>query len=250
MNARHTLVAMITAVAAITALPGCAVSRGQSLYSLDAAPFKAALDKADADVASAEARLAQASRTLARLKPLFEARAVSQKEYDDAASAEAIARADVKGAQARRAEAIGRRGRVGGKLRQGQRIGLVATPGPLTTEEWVISRHQQQMDVYRQREKIRRLLTCNGRQVRSGQLRSGELGASNAAKELVSLLIDELHRITVHQRHPGGVVDQDVALLEVADHRVDMVDRLHCQAQIRGHVDEMRPADIRSPLRR
>lgn len=30
MNARHTLVAMITAVAAITALPGCAVSRGQS----------------------------------------------------------------------------------------------------------------------------------------------------------------------------------------------------------------------------
>ena len=84
---------------------GVAVSRGQSLYSLDAAPFKAALDKADADVASAEARLAQASRTLARLKPLFEARAVSQKEYDDAASAEAIARADVKGAQARRAEA-------------------------------------------------------------------------------------------------------------------------------------------------
>ncbi|MFO1246011.1 MAG: efflux RND transporter periplasmic adaptor subunit [Ramlibacter sp.] len=84
---------------------GVAVTRGQSLYSLDAAPFKAALDKADADVASAEARLAQASRTLARLKPLFEARAVSQKEYDDAASAEAIARADVKGAQARRAEA-------------------------------------------------------------------------------------------------------------------------------------------------
>lgn len=30
MNARHTLAAVITAVAAITALPGCAVSRGQS----------------------------------------------------------------------------------------------------------------------------------------------------------------------------------------------------------------------------
>lgn len=30
MNARHTLVAIVTAVAAITALPGCAVSRGQS----------------------------------------------------------------------------------------------------------------------------------------------------------------------------------------------------------------------------
>ncbi len=45
------------------------------------------------------------SRTHARLKPLHEAKAVSQKEYDDAASAEQIARADLKGAQARRAEA-------------------------------------------------------------------------------------------------------------------------------------------------
>ncbi len=84
---------------------GAAVSRGQSLYSLDPAPLKAALDRADADVASAEARLGQATRTQARLKPLFEAKAVSQKDYDDAVSAEAIARADLKGAQARRAEA-------------------------------------------------------------------------------------------------------------------------------------------------
>ena len=84
---------------------GTSVSRGQSLYSLDPAPLKAALDRADADVASAEARLGQASRTQARLKPLFEAKAVSQKDFDDATSAEAIARADLKGAQARRAEA-------------------------------------------------------------------------------------------------------------------------------------------------
>lgn len=84
---------------------GGAVKRGQSLYSLDIAPFQAALTRADADVAVADARLAQASRTLARLKPLWEARAVSQREYDDAASAEQIARADLKGAQAKRAEA-------------------------------------------------------------------------------------------------------------------------------------------------
>ena len=84
---------------------GTAVSRGQSLYSLDPAPLKAALDRADADVASAEARLGQATRTQARLKPLYEAKAVSQKDFDDATSAEAIARADLKGAQARRAEA-------------------------------------------------------------------------------------------------------------------------------------------------
>jgi membrane fusion protein (multidrug efflux system) len=81
------------------------VKKGQSLYSLDPAPFQAALNRADADVAAAEARLAQTTRTLARLKPLWDARAVSQREYDDAASAEQVARADVKGAQARRAEA-------------------------------------------------------------------------------------------------------------------------------------------------
>jgi membrane fusion protein (multidrug efflux system) len=81
------------------------VKRGQSLYSLDPAPFQAALNRADADVASAEAKLAMATRTLARLKPRWEARAVSQRAYDDAASAEQVARADLKGAQARRAEA-------------------------------------------------------------------------------------------------------------------------------------------------
>jgi membrane fusion protein (multidrug efflux system) len=84
---------------------GGAVRKGQSLYSLDAAPFQAALARADADVAAAEARVAQATRTLARLKPLAEAKAVSQREADDALSAEQIARADLKGAQARRAEA-------------------------------------------------------------------------------------------------------------------------------------------------
>lgn len=85
---------------------GALVKQKQSLYTLDTAPFKAALAKADADVAAAEARLAQASRTLARLQPLAQAQAVSQKEVDDAASAEQIARADLKGAHARRAEAV------------------------------------------------------------------------------------------------------------------------------------------------
>ncbi len=84
---------------------GGAVKKGQSLYSLDAAPLQAALARADADIAAADARVAQAVRTLARLKPLAEAKAVSQREADDALSAEQIARADLKGAQARRIEA-------------------------------------------------------------------------------------------------------------------------------------------------
>lgn len=85
---------------------GGIVRKGQSMFSLDAAPFQAALARADAEVAAAEARLAQASRTLARLQPLAVAQAVSRRDVDDAASAEQIARADLKGAQARRAEAM------------------------------------------------------------------------------------------------------------------------------------------------
>ncbi|NRF67417.1 efflux RND transporter periplasmic adaptor subunit [Aquincola sp. S2] len=84
---------------------GMAVRQGQSLFTLDPAQFQAALNRADADLAAVEARAAQAIRTHARLKPLWEAKAVSQREYDDAVSAEQIARADVKGAQAKRAEA-------------------------------------------------------------------------------------------------------------------------------------------------
>ena len=47
-----------------------------------------AAEALDAAVVSAEARLAQAKRNGARLKPLFEAKAASQKDFDDAVSAD------------------------------------------------------------------------------------------------------------------------------------------------------------------
>lgn len=84
---------------------GGPVAKGQSLYTIDQAPFAAALLRAEADVAGAEARLAQARKNAARLKPLYADNAVSQKEYDDAASAESIGDADLKAAQARLTEA-------------------------------------------------------------------------------------------------------------------------------------------------
>jgi membrane fusion protein (multidrug efflux system) len=84
---------------------GAVVKKGDSLFTIDPAPFQAALARAEADVAMAEARLAQAQREVARLKPVFAARAVSQKELDDAVSAEQIAAAEVKGARARLNEA-------------------------------------------------------------------------------------------------------------------------------------------------
>ena len=84
---------------------GGPVKKGQSLYSIDAAPFQAALARAEADVAAAEAREQQSRRNAARLKPLLAEKAVSQKEHDDAVSGEAISSADLKAAQARLAEA-------------------------------------------------------------------------------------------------------------------------------------------------
>ena len=84
---------------------GSAVTKGQSLYTIDPAPFMAAVARAEADVAGAEARLGQAKRNEARMKPLYADNAVSQKEYDDSASAEAIGDADLKSAQARLTEA-------------------------------------------------------------------------------------------------------------------------------------------------
>jgi membrane fusion protein (multidrug efflux system) len=84
---------------------GGAVKKGQSLYTIDRAPFEAALAKAEADLAGVAARLEQAKRNAARLRPLYAEKAVSQKDYDDAASAEAIGEADVKAARARLQEA-------------------------------------------------------------------------------------------------------------------------------------------------
>ena len=84
---------------------GGPVRKGQSLYTIDPEPYKAALAKAEADLAGAVARLDQAKRNAARLKPLYADKAVSQKDYDDAVSAEAIGEADVKSARARLVEA-------------------------------------------------------------------------------------------------------------------------------------------------
>jgi membrane fusion protein (multidrug efflux system) len=84
---------------------GGTVKRGQSLYTIDRAPFEAALAKAQADLAGAAARLEQAKRNAARLRPLYAEKAVSQKDYDDAVSAQAIGEADLQAAQARLSEA-------------------------------------------------------------------------------------------------------------------------------------------------
>jgi membrane fusion protein (multidrug efflux system) len=84
---------------------GTPVKQGQSLFTIDSASYEATVARAEADVGAAQARLEQAKRNAARLKPLYAEKAVSQKDYDDAVSGEAIGTADLKAARARLAEA-------------------------------------------------------------------------------------------------------------------------------------------------
>ncbi len=84
---------------------GAPVKEGESLYTIDPAPFQAAAARAEADVAAAQARYEQAKRNAARMRPLYAEKAVSQKDNDDAVSAEQITAADVKSAKARLVEA-------------------------------------------------------------------------------------------------------------------------------------------------
>jgi membrane fusion protein (multidrug efflux system) len=102
---------------------GTVVQKGQLLFTLDKREYEAQMMQAKAQLAKAEADLAQArERTVvdtaaanldiaqaylskadtdvARLKPLAEAQAVPQQDYDNALSAQKSARADVEGKKA------------------------------------------------------------------------------------------------------------------------------------------------------
>lgn len=84
---------------------GAPVKAGESLFTIDPAPFELALERANADLAAVEARSDQARREATRLKPLFDATVVSQQEYDTAVSSQTVAAADVLAAKARVKEA-------------------------------------------------------------------------------------------------------------------------------------------------
>ncbi len=76
------------------------VKKGAQLYRIDPVPFQAAFQSARAKVAQAEARLIQAKQNLARVKPLLQEQAVSQKDLDDAVAEELAAKAALEGAKA------------------------------------------------------------------------------------------------------------------------------------------------------
>ena len=74
---------------------GSEVRAGQALFLIDPAPYQAALDSASAQLARAQASLAQATATADRYRPLAEARAISHQDYVNAQSAQKSAEADV-----------------------------------------------------------------------------------------------------------------------------------------------------------
>jgi membrane fusion protein (multidrug efflux system) len=74
---------------------GSEVRAGQPLFLIDPAPYQAALDTARAQLARAQANLAQTTATAERYKPLAAANAISQQDYVNALAAQKTAEADV-----------------------------------------------------------------------------------------------------------------------------------------------------------
>lgn len=76
------------------------VRKGQVLFEIDPRTFQAAVDAAKGALAQAEARWDTAKANLARVRPLAEKNAVSQKDLDDSVGAEQSTRASVESAKA------------------------------------------------------------------------------------------------------------------------------------------------------
>ncbi|WP_242458037.1 efflux RND transporter periplasmic adaptor subunit [Halomonas sp. YLGW01] len=97
----------VTVVARVSGLlearqfePGERVAQGDSLYAIERATYQAALDSAEADLASAKAERERAQRDAARYERLLDQNSVSRQDYDDALADLQVARASVAQAQA------------------------------------------------------------------------------------------------------------------------------------------------------
>lgn len=79
---------------------GADVKAGQLLFTIDPAPYEAALASARAGLARAQANLSQAAALAERYRPLVEANAVSKQDYANAVAAQKQAEAEVLAGQA------------------------------------------------------------------------------------------------------------------------------------------------------
>lgn len=79
---------------------GADVKAGQLLFTIDARPFRAQLEQAEANLAQAQAALALATANFSRVESVSDPRAVARQEYDAKKSAVASAQAAVRQNQA------------------------------------------------------------------------------------------------------------------------------------------------------
>lgn len=79
---------------------GADVKAGDVLFRIDPAPFKAALSRAEGDLAKADAALAEAQALVRRYTPLVKIEAVSQQDFDTATASLKSAQAARRSAQA------------------------------------------------------------------------------------------------------------------------------------------------------
>ena len=79
---------------------GALVKAGDLLVTIDPAPYQAEVDRADAQVVAAQARLTQAATDYERARRLLDDHAISQREYDQASNARNEADAELRAARA------------------------------------------------------------------------------------------------------------------------------------------------------
>ncbi len=84
---------------------GAPVKAGQPMFLIDPVPYEIALSQARAQLAQQQALIEQAKREQERLRGLLASQSISQREYDNAVSDEAVARAGFQQAQANLREA-------------------------------------------------------------------------------------------------------------------------------------------------
>ncbi|GHU17098.1 hemolysin D [Alphaproteobacteria bacterium] len=81
------------------------INQGEKLFEIDPESYKAALSKAQGNLAQAESDLKRTTRDYDRMSKLHNSRAISQKEYDDSLSAKEKAEATLKAAEGAAKEA-------------------------------------------------------------------------------------------------------------------------------------------------
>ncbi len=81
------------------------VKAGQDMFLIDPVPFQLQVEQSKALIAQQKARIEQTAREAQRLKGLLETRSISQREYDNAASDNAVAAATLLQYQAQLREA-------------------------------------------------------------------------------------------------------------------------------------------------